>query len=67
MDDPAQREMPDPMPEPSPDQAAMGLRKKIRSVVGFMLLLALLVVVVRGIYVVRQVQQESAQETTSQQ
>ena len=41
----------DPMADPTPDQVAMGLRRWVRRIVGSLLLIALLVVVIRGIYV----------------
>jgi hypothetical protein len=51
--------VPDPLAAPTPDQVALGLRKKFRRFFGVVLLAALLVVVIRGIYVVWQVTRES--------
>lgn len=45
------------MPQPTPDQVAMGLRRGFRMIVGVILLAALLTVVVRGIYVAWKVSQ----------
>lgn len=56
MADPTRPPNPDPLPEPTPDQLAMGLRNWMRRIVGGAFLLALLVVIIRGIYVVWQVQ-----------
>lgn len=45
------------MPQPTPDQVAIGLRRGFRLIVGVILLGALLTIVVRGIYMVWKVSQ----------
>lgn len=52
---------PDPLPEPTPDQLALGLRRWVRRVATVLLSAALLVVVIRGIYVVWQVTHQGGQ------
>jgi len=56
IEDPRKPQQTDPLPEPTPDQLAMGLRSWMRRIVGMILVAALLVVIVRGIYVAWQVQ-----------
>jgi len=60
MSDDPRPPIPDPMPGPTPDQVALGLRLWFRRILGVILLAALGVVIVRGIYVVWLVSQESA-------